>query len=369
MFKDLESKAENIIKATVAQDATGYIRTPMPSDFQKYEQTGLMPNPKPLGFPTSTIEQRAEMNLNKTKAQSDVFAIQQTNMTAPKSLNQSIETVPEYAKFKGDETQWLQMELKKGKGGNGKKMEENRADISYDIMKALYEAGVTDKDAQLNILANIQHESAFDWQKMEDMNYKPDSIIQVRPEAFGAKKQKVGVNSKGQPIYKYVASPEGMKKAKELTDKGPLEVAKFMYGNKMGNVDPNDAAKYRGRGLIQLTGRASYKQFNDFLKSRGINADVLKEPDLVNKNKDIAVQSVLFHFLRKAPVERLNTEGRDIERMTRWVGPANIQKKIEERRASVLAAKKNKTYDEFYDRLINEKNNGFQALQSLGGSY
>ena len=58
-----------------------------------------------------------------------------------------------------------------------------------------------------------------------------------------------------------------------------------------------DGWKYRGRGILQLTGRANYSAFNDFYqKNYDRSVDLLSHPELLNDNKSIGVISGLWYF-------------------------------------------------------------------------
>ena len=50
----------------------------------------------------------------------------------------------------------------------------------------------------------------------------------------------------------------------------------------LGNTQIGDGAKFKGRGLFQLTGRANYKSFGDY-----IGVDLLKNPELVANDPKI----------------------------------------------------------------------------------
>jgi len=45
----------------------------------------------------------------------------------------------------------------------------------------------------------------------------------------------------------------------------------------LGNTQPGDGVKFKGRGYIQLTGRANYDKFSKF-----VNEDCVSNPDLVS---------------------------------------------------------------------------------------
>jgi putative chitinase len=54
----------------------------------------------------------------------------------------------------------------------------------------------------------------------------------------------------------------------------------------LGNTQPGDGARFKGRGLIQLTGRANYAAF-----SKHLGKDVLSNPGLVSSDPNIAASA------------------------------------------------------------------------------
>jgi len=52
------------------------------------------------------------------------------------------------------------------------------------------------------------------------------------------------------------------------------------YGRHLDNDDPNDGWRYRGRGGIQLTGKANYEKITKILNSKGIDVDLVANPEL-----------------------------------------------------------------------------------------
>ena len=74
----------------------------------------------------------------------------------------------------------------------------------------------------------------------------------------------------------------------------PEKIANRVYASRMGNGDEasGDGWKYRGRGALQLTGKANYEAFAKYLG----NNEVLENPDLVATK--FAFESAMFFFER-----------------------------------------------------------------------
>ncbi|HYG66292.1 MAG TPA: hypothetical protein VD838_01485 [Anaeromyxobacteraceae bacterium] len=106
---------------------------------------------------------------------------------------------------------------------------------------------------------------------------------------------------------------------------GPTTAQKGYEGRKdLGNTQKGDGYRFRGRGLIQLTGRANYRAFAEHLRARGEPRwDVLLEPDLVATL--YPAESAVYFWNR----ERLNAEAdrgddvRHVQRVSRAVNRGN----------------------------------------------
>lgn len=106
------------------------------------------------------------------------------------------------------------------------------------MIKAMDDAKITDKTARAAIMAQVAHESGDFTTLSENLNYKAPTLLRLFPRKF--------------------SSPED---AAQVAAGGPASVAERIYGGRMGNSDPGDGFKYRGRGFIQLTGKQNYTKF------------------------------------------------------------------------------------------------------------
>jgi len=63
------------------------------------------------------------------------------------------------------------------------------------------------------------------------------------------------------------------------------------------NNQTNGSWKFRGRGLLQLTGRANYAAFTQYFDSHfNSNLDFTQNPDLIASSTDLSVISALWYF-------------------------------------------------------------------------
>lgn len=99
-------------------------------------------------------------------------------------------------------------------------------------------------------IAQIVHESGHMEHMEENLNYSAHRLCAVWPKRFPSIEA-------AQP---YAHNPE--------------KLANFVYGGRMGNSERGDGWKFRGRGLLQVTGKNNYRTVGDAL---GIN--LLADPD------------------------------------------------------------------------------------------
>jgi predicted chitinase len=64
----------------------------------------------------------------------------------------------------------------------------------------------------------------------------------------------------------------------------------------LGNTQPGDGMRYKGRGLIQLTGRTNYAEYS---KTSGADVDILAEPELVANDEQLCVDVAGWFWERR----------------------------------------------------------------------
>jgi len=110
------------------------------------------------------------------------------------------------------------------------------------LNKAMEHFEINNTERVAMFLAQVGHESGGLNHTAENLNYKAATLQRVFPKYF-----------RDNDPADYAGQPE--------------KIANLVYSNRMGNGDEDsgDGYKYRGRGLIQLTGHDNYKHFADSL--------------------------------------------------------------------------------------------------------
>jgi putative chitinase len=75
-------------------------------------------------------------------------------------------------------------------------------------------------------------------------------------------------------------------------ERKPEKIANLVYGNRMGNgaESTGEGFKFRGRGYIQLTGKANYEAFD-----KVVAEDLISNPDLVATKYPLLSAAWFFH--------------------------------------------------------------------------
>lgn len=111
-----------------------------------------------------------------------------------------------------------------------------------------------------HFMAQILHECGGLTIQFENLNYSPARLPKVWPSRF---------------------QPKGPLNPNDYAY-NPQRLANEVYGGRMGNTAPNDGFTYRGRGLLQLTGKDSYSEATIILRKYSPTApDFVTAPDEV----------------------------------------------------------------------------------------
>jgi putative chitinase len=96
----------------------------------------------------------------------------------------------------------------------------------------------------------------------------------------------------------------------------------------LGNTETGDGKRFKGRGYIQLTGRANYTAYNKSLLARGIKDDVVANPGLVATKFAADASCYWWKFLSRdiTSLALAGTAERNIRKVSKRVNgkdPAN----------------------------------------------
>ena len=125
-------------------------------------------------------------------------------------------------------------------------------------------------------------------------------------------------------------------KANAVSKENQIKIANYAYsykfskGKELGNKYPNDGWHFRGRGLIQLTGRVCYTAIEKILHDIGYSCDItssIEKSDQVGKNFELAVvASMAFFKWKNLDMYKLCNGNKSTERISKKVGMREINK-------------------------------------------
>ena len=113
-------------------------------------------------------------------------------------------------------------------------------------------------------IAQVGHESGHLTRLVENLNYSADALRKTWPSRFNVE----------------LAAAAARK---------PEQISNIAYGNRMGNTAPGDGWKYRGRGLIQITGQNNYRACGEAL-----GLDLIAQAELLEKPQHACMSAAWF---------------------------------------------------------------------------
>lgn len=133
--------------------------------------------------------------------------------------------------------------------------------VKFPLIEAMIRYGINTPIRQAHFLAQVAHESAGFTATVENLNYSAKALRATFPKYF----------PDDSVANSYARQPE--------------KIANKVYASRMGNGDEasGDGWRYRGRGLIQTTGKNNYSNFSArYYKDQRLiaNPNPVGEPEL-----------------------------------------------------------------------------------------
>ena len=191
-----------------------------------------------------------------------------------------------YAPLNGDsDTSHLDLSGVKTQEGTDKGVKVPRKLAEQLIIREMLKQGFTDPREIAQMLAHTNVESGGYAQTTENMKYSsPERLVKLFREV------------------------KSLQQAKQLVDAGEVAIANTVYGGgkgqSLGNTEPGDGYKYRGRGFVHITGKNNYAKVG---QSLGI--DLVNHPELASNDPNVMAAVAVDFFKNSKALRSISKTG------------------------------------------------------------
>lgn len=178
------------------------------------------------------------------------------------------------------------------------------------LLRRAREAGITDARELAHFMGQMHVESGGFRRMNENLRYSARRLLEV----FGPRIDRHGRRHEGRNGLSTLAE------AQAIVGRGPEAIAEAIYGGawgarNLGNTEPGDGWRFRGRGFVQLTGRAHYAEMG-----RALGIDLVDHPERA-ADRDVAARIAIRYWNERV---RANGHAADVAAATRDItGGAN----------------------------------------------
>lgn len=204
-----------------------------------------------------------------------------------------------YKPLTGDsDTSHLDMTGVQGNEGTDSGVSVPRKLAEQLIIREMLKQGFTDPRAIAEMLALTNYETGGYKKTTENMKYtSPENLMKTFREV------------------------RSLDQARQLIASGEVAIANAVYGGgkgaSLGNTQPGDGYRYRGRGLVQLTGRANYRKVGAEL---GI--DLEGNPQLASNDPNV-MSAIAVNFFKNSKLLQSITQTGDFGRAATGLNGGN----------------------------------------------